>query len=91
MRSSLKAIAGSSPASWESNLVLRPLWFEFPTEAIRVHALQECSDALLVPIDEHGDAAGGGGVQCAGGDALAAAVCGGPACAVRVSGMAVGG
>ena len=45
----------------------------------------------MVPIDEHGDAAGGGGVQCAGGDAVAAAICGWSARALCVSGVAVGG
>jgi len=54
-----------------------------------VYALQECAYALLVSIDEHGDAAAGAGVQRGGGADFAAAAGDGAARTVCVSRLVV--
>jgi hypothetical protein len=68
---------------------LRPLWTEFPAEAVGVFTLQECSYTLLVSVDEHGDATARVGVQRGGGTDYAAAFGGRAARAVRVSSVVV--
>jgi hypothetical protein len=47
---------------------------ELSAKAIGVHALQYGGDAALVSTDEFGDVVDGGGLQCRGGVAAAAAV-----------------
>jgi hypothetical protein len=81
----------SIPANRETSRVLRPLWTKFPAETIRLHQVSACSDTLLVPANEPGNAARGRGGQWSSGGISASSLCHGPQCAFRISCLVVVG
>ena len=70
---------------------MRPLWTEFSAETIGVHAVQASADALLVSVDEPGNAAGGAGMQRAARSVPVAAISGDAFIAFCVSCLVVDG
>src|SRR3984957_1280296 len=81
----------SIPANGETSRVLRPLWTELSAETIRLHPLQTCSHALLVPANEPGHAARGCYGQWPRSDVRAPALCHGTQRTFPVSGLVVAG